>query len=496
MGMSTRVLPTGTVTMVFTDIEGSTQLLERAGERGIASDSGPGSGDGDLDALARVPSVALLLERARSAAPGFALTAGNARAVRELCARLDGLPLALELAAARLDVIEPAALVRRLDVGLDALGAGGRGRPDRHRGLRAALDWTFALLTPEERAALGRLSVFRGGFTLELAEAALGDVVEELAKLRDVGLVRRDDDGRFSMAPPVRRYAADMLAEAGEEQEAARGMAAALTDLAREWEEAWFIPFADAARVLNAEAANILEALTWSRAADPLLHADLAAAVGWWLPYSGRREAAAEHLPVALATAGDDVVLRARVNEALGVGGPASVDPDGPMRAVETWRELGNRRRLAAALWEVANNHFHFGRVEEAERAATEGLEVATSLNDEALILDSHVQLGQAALVAGRPEDAIEIIQADSMVVALAQLDRTEDAALALALSELLHAQYAMPVIGPADEYAELATKLPPESRERGRDRAARIGAGGAIAWFRGVGSATVQRGR
>jgi len=507
----------------------------------------PTDGNGDLDALARVPAVALLLERARSAAPGFALTAANSAAVRDLCARLDGLPLALELAAARLDVIEPGALVRRLDAGLDALGAGGRGRPDRHRGLRAALDWTSALLTPGERATLGRLSVFRGGFTLDLAEAALGDgdVIEDLAKLRDVGLVRRDEDGRFSMAPPVRRYAGELLAAAGEEQAAARGMARALADVAHELEEAWFIPFVEASRTLNAEASNILEALTWSRTADPLLHADLAAAVGWWLPYSGRREVAAEHLPIALATAADDPVLRARVNEALGVGGPASVDPDGPTRAADTWRELGNQRRLASALWGVANNHFHFGRVEEAERAATEGLEVATGLGDEALILDAHVQLGQAALVAGRPADsiaelepllahtppghpqrfsvatcladaelaggcpdaalvtfgealraiegggmpALEIIQADSMVVALAQLGRTEEAALALALSELLHAQYAMPIIGPAEEYAQLAAELPPDARERGRQRAARIGPGGAIAWFRGVGS-------
>ena len=503
----------------------------------------PAAAETDLEVLARVPSVALLLDRARSAAPGFALTRDNAAAVQALCAFVDGLPLALELAAARFDVIAPDALVRRLDRTLDALGSGGHGRPGRQRGLRAMLDWTACLLAEPERRLLGSLSVFAGGFTLDLAELALGDVLDELASLRDVGLLRRDEDDRFSMAPPVRRYCAELLGTAEEQAAAQRRMARALAELAGRWEPAWFLHLIRSAPALNAEAANILAALGWSRAEDPRLHADLAAAAGWWLRYSGRVDAAREHLSAALATAAGDPVLTARVVEALGVGGPTAVDPDAPMRAAEIWGELGDRRRQVAALWNVANNHAHFGRGDAAARAAETGLALARDLGDPDLVVAMEVQRAGAAAASGRPDEALElieplrghrgrddaagllvalflgdfeleagrpaaalgslgdalraleptgiptlaIIEVDAITVALAQLGRTEDAATALALSELLHDQYAMPVIGVAEAYAALAASLPPETREAGRERARRIGAAGATAWFREV---------
>ena len=125
--------------------------------------------------LAEVPSVALLVAHARASDSSFALTAANAADVARICTQLDGLPLALELAAARLALFGPAELSSRLDAGLGALGHGPRDLPPRQRGLRAALDWTCGLLSDGELALFLRLAVFAGGFTSALVEALASD---------------------------------------------------------------------------------------------------------------------------------------------------------------------------------------------------------------------------------------------------------------------------------------------------------------------------------
>src|SRR6185436_16599923 len=111
-----------------------------------------------IDALLQCPSVALILQRAEKVKPGFTLTAGNAQAIAAICRRLDGLPLALELAAARLRILEPAALLQRLDHALDLLTSGDRDLPLRQRTLRATISWSYSLLDPSEQRLLCRLS--------------------------------------------------------------------------------------------------------------------------------------------------------------------------------------------------------------------------------------------------------------------------------------------------------------------------------------------------
>src|SRR6185295_28033 len=131
------------------------------------------------DELARVPSVALLVERAQAVAPRFELTSENAAAVAGICARLDGLPLAIELAAARVKLLSPAALAARLDHCLQVLTGGPKDVPTRQQTLRATIDWSHQVLAPAEQRLFRRLAVFTGSCTMEAAEA-VGDVRQDL----------------------------------------------------------------------------------------------------------------------------------------------------------------------------------------------------------------------------------------------------------------------------------------------------------------------------
>jgi predicted ATPase len=203
------------------------------------------SADADPDELASGSAVELFVERARAVEPSFSLHPDTVTDVAELCRRLEGLPLAIELAAARIRLFPPAALLRRLGDRLDLL-AGGADRPERHRTLRATIDWSIRLLTPRERAVFARLSVFAGGCTLDAAEDVCDpegerDVVEAVARLLDHGLLvvsddRQDDEPRVRMPETVRVVAADELEQRGETAAVRRrhlGWYAALADRAQ-----------------------------------------------------------------------------------------------------------------------------------------------------------------------------------------------------------------------------------------------------------------------
>jgi len=180
-----------------------------------------------LEDVEEVPSVRLLVQRARDASPGFVLTQRNASAVATICRRLDGLPLALELVAARLKLLSPTALLARLDEALPLLSDGPRDLPERQRTMRDTVAWSHDLLSAEEQVLFRRLSVFAGGFELAAAEAVGGgSVLEGLYVLLDNSLVRSDAgtsvedeaEPRFSMLETVRAYGLEVLAGRGEEE--------------------------------------------------------------------------------------------------------------------------------------------------------------------------------------------------------------------------------------------------------------------------------------
>jgi len=186
--------------------------------------------DPDPAALLGYASAGLFAERAHAADPGFELTAGNAAAVAEICRRLDGLPLAIELAAARVRLLPPLAGAARLDERFGLLTGGARDLPARQQTLRNTLGWSFGLLPAGERALFARLGVFAGSFSLAAAEAVgagsagegqaegAGPVMDTLGALVDSSLVRAQTGGgepRFALLETIREYALDRLREGG-----------------------------------------------------------------------------------------------------------------------------------------------------------------------------------------------------------------------------------------------------------------------------------------
>ena len=175
--------------------------------------------------LAQIPAVTLFVERARATQPTFTLTVDNAVAVAAICRRLDGLPLAIELAAARVKVLPPLALLNRLGQRLPLLTGGGSDLPTRQRTMRDAIAWSYDLLTADEQALFRRLAVFAGGFTLSAAEAMAApdqylSVLDGVGALVEQSLVRHtagsEAEPRFLMLETVREFGLEQLAAAGE----------------------------------------------------------------------------------------------------------------------------------------------------------------------------------------------------------------------------------------------------------------------------------------
>jgi predicted ATPase/class 3 adenylate cyclase len=285
-------------------------------------------------------AVLLFLERARAVKPDFALTAANAPAVAAICEALDGLPLALELAAARVKLLPPPALLPRLRRGLAVLSGGAADLDERQQTLRAAIAWSEDLLTTEQRRLFRRLAVFVGGATLEAVEAVCvapagaaalaGDALEGLAALVDQSLVRQSDEGgddpRFTMLQTIREYALERIEQAasapGEALGATGASDAGEAAAVRDAHLAFFLALAEEADAglrggeqgawlerLEHEHDNLRAALAWTRERGELeLGLRLAAALGKFWRRRGYLTEGRGWLEALLGQAGLDVV--------------------------------------------------------------------------------------------------------------------------------------------------------------------------------------------
>ena len=188
----------------------------------------------DLAAFGQNEAVALFTARAQAVRPDFEVTSGNAATVVGICAAVDGLPLALELAAARMKLLSPSGLLERLRGRLDTLTARARDVPERQRTIRATIDWSYDLIGPPERGLFAQVSVFPGGFSVEAAEAICAADVETLEILVDSSLLQPVSEGRFRMLEIVRQRAAERLTTAGEAEAVGRRHLEFFLELAEE----------------------------------------------------------------------------------------------------------------------------------------------------------------------------------------------------------------------------------------------------------------------
>jgi len=280
----------------------SREALGIRGERAwlVPALSLPPEGASTPEALESAEAVRLFVERARDVQSGFELNEANAGAIADICRRLDGIPLAIELAAARVRVLPPEQIQARLDDAFRLLTSGSRTAIARHRTLRAAIDWSYDLLEDDARSLLRRLSPFRGGFSLDAVEAvgagaadpaAAADPLDQLSQLVDRSLVVVREQGglaRYGLLETVRQYAALRLAESGGEQDARRRHAEFVVRMVAE-AEPHFIRTERKRWVeaLLADLENIREALAWTRANDGPLHLRLVGML-WWFWYSTR----------------------------------------------------------------------------------------------------------------------------------------------------------------------------------------------------------------
>jgi predicted ATPase/class 3 adenylate cyclase len=390
------------------------------------------SPNGSSEPLTANPCVQLFAERAAAVRADFRLTPENAPVIAEICRRVDGLPLAVELAAARIRILSPAELLARLDRRLATLSGGARDVPERQRTLRGTIDWSHDLLEPAERRLFARLSAFAGGWTREAAEAIcagdLGvDVLEVLESLVDKSLVRRTIDEaeavRFDMLETIREYARERLDAAGEAPAVRSLHAGFFRQLAESAEPNLTGP--DSARwldALGAEVPNVRSALRWAiDSGDPAdLETGLFMAGALWRFWqlTGTLREAAEWFDQLLARPKAADIPAARAKALRGAGGIAYWQNDLPRsrqlyeEAVAIYRQLGDEAGLGAALNDLAYLPMLMGEPDLAERLFTEARDIFRELGDRWQAALAEMNIASTKFFLGDYERARDVIEA------------------------------------------------------------------------------------
>ncbi|MBX3070771.1 MAG: TIR domain-containing protein [Thermomicrobiales bacterium] len=429
------------------------------------------AGKSSTGQMTEIPAVALFVARASAAKRGFALTNANRAAVHEICRRLDGLPMAIELAAARSSLLAPEAMLSRLEQRLPLLTGGARDLPERQRTLRDAIGWSEDLLTEDERAVLRRLSVFVGGFTLEAALAVTDtpgelrndvDVFGAMERLAAHSLLRQvvseEGEARFTMLEVIREFGLERLEASGESAEAHQRHAVWFRDLAeraapeftgpnqREWLQRFSL-----------EQDNVRAALGWAVAEEPETALRLCAALlEFWILTSTMREgtlwcrraleAGEEANPAFVAETtvvaarlgyrqGDDAVAKQRGEEALqlfqqlgderGVAlammalAMASTVVNEDLTAVEAllsgaldrMRMLNDRKYIAMIASNLSLTKMYLGDFDAAIDLARESAAMCREIGDRLSFIVPVTNMVEALVILGRVEEALPLLQ-------------------------------------------------------------------------------------
>jgi predicted ATPase len=398
-----------------------------------------------VDDLAQNEAVALFVQRARALKPDFRLTESNAAVVADICVRLDGLPLAIELAAARIKLLNPQAMRARLDKRLPLLTGGARNLPERQQTLRNAIAWSYDLLHDDDRALFRTLSVFVGGWTFEAAESVVNainapalDVFEGLSSLVDKSLVLQQEDERgetrFGMLETIREFGLDQLTESGEVDAVSRSSVDYFHDLAGraapellgEDQELWFAQ-------LELEHDNLRASLGWCLEHEPVVGVALAGKLGrFWYQrgyYSeGRRwletliDRGAESDPADRAQALYSLAALTAYQGDFAHSRPLAE------ACLEMYRALNDRTGMAMALNVLGVTAMHAEKHDEATAWWEESLALFRELQDERNIAILLGNLSWVLSLEQRYEQAMTYIE-ESLTLARRMRDRASTAA-------------------------------------------------------------------
>ncbi len=366
--------------------------------------------------LTKTDAGTLFVQRARAVDPRFAPSEDGAAAIAALCARLDGLPLALELAAARVSILTPRALLARVEDQLTLLTGGPRDAPARQRALRETLTWSYDLLDPTAQSLFRRLAVFAGGFSLDAARAVgQSEGLEGVAELVAQSLVRReetaDQEPRFSMLETLREFGLDRLAECGEEEQTRRAHASYCLSLTERAEPKLTGPEQQTwLDRLETEHANLRQALDWSLVHDANAAVRLAGSLWrfWWT--HGHLAEGRRRLEAALATNVGTLSDRARAR--YGAGSLAGEQGDYAAAtahlnaALTAYRETGDKLGEALVLTDlglIARDEGDPDRAEDLHRSA---LALRRAVVDSRGMAVSLSNLGVLAMIRGDYEGA------------------------------------------------------------------------------------------
>jgi predicted ATPase/DNA-binding SARP family transcriptional activator len=410
---------------------------------------------GTADTLLDYPSVQLFIDRARAARPDFRLTPENTAAVAALCKRLEGIPLAIELAAARVAVLTPAQMLARLDQRFDLLAAPAHGAPARHRSLRAALDWSSRLLSPELQRLFARLSVFRGGWTLAAAEAvcspgeaagpaadrsacAAPSTLDGLEQLCHSSLIVTEEVPAHPQTPEVRFQMLETLREFASERLTSPERAAVAERHAR-----YYLARSEDANIgkdhaersvkldrLQREYRNLEHALAWGLQAPDGGEFALRLAGSLWefWCFRGSLKDGREWLARALVRAGkrNSPSLRAEALMAAGSLAWSEADPAAALPLLEEsiglWQSLENRDKEAHALTSLAWACRNAGELQRAREAASSAIALYRGVGNRTRTVGALNCLGMLLAESGDHETARALV-AESLVLARASGD-------------------------------------------------------------------------
>lgn len=368
-----------------------------------------------LSELYENSAVALFVERAQAVKPAFVLTEDNAQAVAEICRKLDGLPLAIELAAARIKLLTPQAILNRLSNSLKLLMGGARDLPERQQTMRGAIAWSYDLLEEEEMKLLNRLAVFSGGFTLVAAESIvkaemdLGvDLLNSIASLVDKSLLVQhemaDGEPRFRMLVVVREFTLEKLKASAETDDIKRRHAEFYAQMAEIAEtELRSAKAAEWLETLEREHDNLHSAMEWSLENEPETALRIVAAIRLFWDRRGYLSEGRRWISQALEKSGESADPKLRAKAYMGIGNISW--QQGNLESAEMFfqeslrlsREINDEYWIARSLSGLGVVKTRQGDLSEAKALMEESLILARKLNDKTQVSNRLNSLGEIA---------------------------------------------------------------------------------------------------